>query len=303
MNKKNLTLAGILVLLIAMAYIYQGPYQDWRQKQDNNFLQEVGGQNAVRLEVQQADGDNVAVLEKDDQGWKIAGSKELYIKNEAEEGLEDIWERIQDSSFELVSSNKDKKEEFNTGDNGVLVTLHQDRGSALEFVVGKSGPDYSSSYISRPGIEETYLVDLDLSRVFKREQWGDPVIFESEKGDVNRLRLQYPDRELIVVKQDDGWQGIEPYSFNVSEDKIDEILNVMVDLEAVTIPEQTFEGTGLEKHLIIAEAGGEDKNNTLMIGEANEDGLYYAKKAKSDNIYLVASEVKDTLEKTIAQLQ
>jgi hypothetical protein len=40
-----------------------------------------------------------------------------------------------------------------------------------------------------------------------------------------------------------------------------------------------------------------------MIGEANEDGLYYAKKAKSDNIYLVASEVKDTLEKTIAQLQ
>ncbi len=68
-----------------------------------------------------------------------------------------------------------------------------------------------------------------------------------------------------------------PNNFSVSTDKIDPILSIMSDLTAVKIPEQTFNNTGLEKHLIIIQATGEGIDNTLMVGTADKDNNYFAK--------------------------
>ncbi|MBU4026105.1 DUF4340 domain-containing protein, partial [Patescibacteria group bacterium] len=113
------------------------------------------------------------------------------------------------------------------------------------------------------------------------------------------------------------WEGISPYEFSVDENKIDEILNIMSNLIAAKIPEQTFDGTGLEKNLIIAQATGEGIDNILMVGGALQNGstalrdyganaeeeLYYAKKGDSDNIYLITKEQRDELDKNIKDLE
>jgi hypothetical protein len=51
------------------------------------------------------------------------------------------------------------------------------------------------------------------------------------------------------------------------------------------------------------EASGEEENNTLMVGEADQEGLYYAKKAKSDNIYLITEEQRNILKTTVEDLR
>ena len=122
--------------------------------------------------------------------------------------------------------------------------------------------------------------------------------------------MQYPDREFAIEKVKNGdkeeWQGTLPYKFKVSEEKINKILNIMTSLRATRIPEQKFEGTGLEKHLIIVEASGDDVDSVLMVGDTYKDGeeeLYYAKRGDSDNIYLITKEQRDELDKTIRDLR
>ncbi len=303
MNKKNLVLLGVLAILLIVTYIYQGPYQDWKKGQDNNFLSEVNIEDLTKIEISKAEATTTIALEKDDQGWKLAGSKEFYIKDNINKDLKQSLEDAKNSEFEIISSNSDNKQEFETGSNGTIVTFYQNGGNSIKFVVGKLGPNFSSSYISRPKIDETYLVNTEFSRVFNNKHWVDSAIFNDDKSEVSRLRFQYPETEFIVEKEGEEWSGTSPYSFNVSQEKIEKILDVMTNLNSADIPAQQFKGTGLEKHLIIVEASGENLNNTLMIGEKNKKDLYYAKKAKSDNIYLVKEEDRNILKQSIEDLR
>ena len=86
----------------------------------------------------------------------------------------------------------------------------------------------------------------------------------------------------------------------------------MSNLSSAEIPEQTFEGTGLENHEMIVQATGEELDHVLMIGgmkqlenedDEEEEKLYYAKKGDSDNIYLIREDQKDELQKQIWQLR
>lgn len=172
-----------------------------------------------------------------------------------------------------------------------------------DFVIGKAGSDYMSAYISQPNTNNTYAVMVNLYDTFNQNDWRDKIIFSSEKDKIAKVRFQYPGREFVMEKDGESWTGKTPYKFKVDSKKIDEILDVMSDLSAVKIPEQNFTGTGLEKHLIIAQATGEGVDNTLMIGTENEDGLYYAKKGNSDNIYLISKEQRNELNKQIWQLK
>jgi len=120
-----------------------------------------------------------------------------------------------------------------------------------------------------------------------------------------------------VQKKEYEWKGVAPYEFNVNSDKIQNVLIMMSDLTAAELPEQTFEGTGLEKNSLIVQATGEGIDNTIMIGDLfvpqaehleevktqAQTELYYAKKGDSDNIYLITKEQKDILNNRIIDLQ
>ena len=43
--------------------------------------------------------------------------------------------------------------------------------------------------------------------------------------------------------------------------------------------------------------------NTLMVGDDNGEGLYFAKRGDSDNIYLISEEQRDVLDQTIRSLR
>ena len=77
----------------------------------------------------------------------------------------------------------------------------------------------------------------------------------------------------------------------------------MTSLNAVAIPAQTFDGTGLESHSIIIEISGDGVQNVLMVGGENEEGNFFAKKGSSDNIYLISPEQKESLETSIRGLR
>lgn len=307
MNKKTLKLAGILIILIVLAYLYQGPLADWRGNlgKPKNFLAGINAELIDRVEI--AKNEKVTVLEKHGSRWKIAGTKNFYVEESMAASLIDNLKKAAQAEMELASANKEKKGEFQTDESGIKVKLYQGDDKAADFVIGKRAMDFASAYVSQPESGNTYLIKADLYGAFAVSDWHDKTIFSSDKEKINKIRFQYPDREFTAEKTTAGgadkWEGAVPYKFGLNKDKIDEILDIMSNLTAVEIPEQEFTGTGLEKNLIIIQASGEGIENTIMVGNDNGEELYYAKKGDSDNIYLIAKEQRDELDKKIEDLR
>lgn len=296
-----------MAALLILAYFYQGPYQDWKDKEGETLLPGVTSEDIVAADIEKNATTTVS-LTRDEEGWRLADSKEFYVAEGVGEELNVALSGLLEESVQTVSADPERKREFSVDDSGVKLVLHygeegEEERQQAEFRVGNVGPQPETSYVSRSEQEETYLVESPLAETVQRDRWGDPLVFDDEPEDVERVRFQYPDREFTVTREEEGWTFDSSYAGSVSSEEMEEVVNMMTYLTASDIPEQDFEDTGLDKHLIIVEASGEDMSNTLMVGEENEEGLYYAKAGKSDNIYLITEEQKDLLDRTAEDLR
>lgn len=307
MSKKNLILGILLVVLIISAYAYQAPLKKWRDnmgKPENIFSKtkiDLIRRLADKIEV--IDNGKQIILSKQDQKWKYGGGKDFYADAAIMSKVFDELEKACLSEIELVSNNKERKSEFKTDESGVEVKIYQDGNIVLNFIAGKMAGNYANFYFSSPESAATFAVKADLAGAFRPYDWRDFTIFSSPAEKINKIRFQYPNREFTVELKDGEWVGTLPEKFSVNNEKIKTILDIMSDLKASEIPEQIFANTDLEKHLIIIQASGDGIGNILMVGKAAADGLYYAKKGDSDNIYLISKDERDMLDKWIWKLK
>jgi hypothetical protein len=307
MSKKTLILAIVLVALVALGFAYQGPIKSWQNNlgKPKNILSGLDTTKINKIEFTKAK--KTTILENKNNQWVVVGSDNKDFPadiTETEKFLKDLGDAAK-KDLELVSSNKDRQSDFETNENlGVKIKLSVDNNRTIEFIIGKMGNDFSSSYLAKINSPETYLVSLNLRESADVPEWRDLAIFTSDKTAIKKLRLQYPGREIDLEKTDKGWSATKPKKMAVNNDKVDKILTIMSTLRADEIPEQTFKGTGLEKNLIIAQASGDNLDNTLMIGDkAKGKELYFAKKGDSDRIYLISKASRDELFKKIEDLK
>ena len=287
MNKKNLYLGIAFVILLSMFFLY-GPVKNWKNNfgKASNFLSdlEVEAVNKVKVSYH---GSEIELL-KQGEKWQIASTKDFYVDDSTSHLLNEQLTILAKADFNLVSENKDKKGSFQTDESGAKVEIFYNDES-LKFVVGKVGVSFGSTYISREDDDSTYLLSANISSLFNREEWRDRKIFSSNREEINKIRFQYPDSEFTIEKNEDGWAGTLPYKFTVDDegDSLVNVLNLMSNLSAQSIPAQSFDGTGLEEHSIIIEASSDNYTNTIMVGGIDDNGAYFVKRGDSDNIYLI----------------
>jgi len=309
MSKKNLLLGGFLIILVSFSYLYMGPFKKWQEDKNkiHNFLEGIDLDQVNKIAINRR-GKEV-VLEKDGDKWKISGTKNFYAPDDVLSRAMEELKKAQKSEMKLVSTNKDRKDEFKVDETGVNLKLENGDDILKEIIIGKMSSDFKNNYVAQVDDDKIYSLEAALDPVFNREDWYDKTIFKSDKEKISKIRFQYPRKEFSIEKKDEKWSGVSPYKFKVSPEKIKDVLEIMSNLKAVKIPEQDFKNTGLEKNLIIIEAGGEGFNNVLMVGDAFKDDdqkeieYYYAKKGDSDNIYLITKEQKESLEKNIWNLK
>ena len=313
MNKKNLVLGGILAALIIIAFVSEGPLKDWRAKigKVENILATVDFSQVSRIDINRP-GETLSI-EKDGDRWKIAGTKVFYVRDDIIQGIELALNTAKEADALLASENVDKKDDFEVGESGTGISLRQGDTLLYEFVVGKVGADFTSTYVTRNDTKETYLIKANLNSALVRQDWYDPIILKSDIEKITKLRFQHPSTEFTAELLEDEWQGTLPYDFDVDKEKFEPILEIMANLVATDIPEQTFDGAGFDKDTIIVQATGEEIDNTIMIGGPRavdaeeevdpEDILYYAKRGDSDNIYLISAEQKELLDIRIQDLR
>ena len=293
-----------MAALVFFAFLYQVPYKNWQKNHSrpDNFLSGINFANVTKIEI--VKNKDVIVVEQKDDKWLIKDTKAFFVSPDIITEVKTGLEEADKAKVALASNNSDNKSNFEVDDeNGTKVKLVHGEDVLVNFMIGKATSDFLGSYISETGSEKTYSIATTLNRVFVRDDWYDKEIFAIEKDAIAKVRFQYDDTGFTIEKEDDKWIGLVPYRFRVSEEKVEEILNIMSALSATEIPAQTFEGTGLEKNSIIVQVIGEGVDNTLMIGDDNGEELYYAKKGTNDNIYLITKEQRDELDKTYRDLR
>ena len=80
MSKKNLILGGILVALVALAIIYEGPLQDLKGKfgKPKNFLAVLDTSQISRIDITREN--EIISIEQEGERWKVAGTRDFYIQ-------------------------------------------------------------------------------------------------------------------------------------------------------------------------------------------------------------------------------
>ncbi|MFA6106373.1 MAG: DUF4340 domain-containing protein [Patescibacteria group bacterium] len=295
---KNIKLLVILIVLAGGAYLLTGPVRDWNDKRrvPKNFLAAMDINRVERIEI--ARNEKIVKLVKEGERWKVEGEGKFFADPEVINELETEFRKAQSARLEIASANKDKKSDFDLDKEfGTEVRFYQGGNESGSFIVGKMTGDYSGVYIGKEGDDNTYAISVRLSAAFLPYEWRDRTLLAFDKDKIAKIRFHYPDREFILEKKDGKWKGVSPISFDVKEEKIDSILTALADLQAEAIPPQKFSGTDLEKNLIIVEFSGDGVKGAIMIGKDNGQSQYFAKRADSDNIYLISKSDRDAFNK------
>jgi hypothetical protein len=304
MSKKNLILGGVLIVLVAFAWIWSGPLQDWKKTKqtEKSFLAEVSLAKINKIIIDK-NGQRTE-LDKNADTWTINGVKNFGVDKTAAGALNSALSEIGSLPLETVSANADKKISFGTDEKGVKVEIEQD-GATFDLVIGKGTPDYAGTYIAQPDFGKTCQIALDLNSLLGRDDWRDLTIFSFLKERASKVRFQYPSQQFIVEKINNKWAGTQPKKFDVTDDKVNAALSVLGNLTAAKIPAQSFANTGLENihSRIIIQTAGDGFDNTLFIGDCTKDNFCYAKTAANDNIYLISKADRDSLNKKMTDLK
>lgn len=301
-----------MAILILSAYIFNGPFANWQKNlnRPKNFISGFQASDIDKIETEKngkkinIEKVSVTTGSSTEEKWKVSGTKDLYLKKEAVDKITTSIRELLSAKLDLISENKDKKKDFEVDDKGLKVSLKKEDALMAEFIIGKMTNDYSGVYLSKNDLDKVFSVKVSaLNFSFSEDNLYNKTIFVADAAKIDKIRFQYPNREFTIEKKGDQWTGILPKSFAINRSKVDAIVDLLANLTAVDVPTQSFKGTDLEKHEIIVQATGPGIDNTIIIGGRNDEDLYYAKTGKSDNIYLLSKENRDSLNKKIEDLK
>ena len=155
MNKKNISLGVIFVVLVALAYLYQGPFKHWQTTKNKpvNFLSKLSVDKIDKITI----GDKTPqVLVKKDTNWFLQAKIDQPASSTKIADLLDQLRTATVANVELISSNSAKKADFKTDVSGTKLALSANGIELASFVAGKLTNDFQSSYLCKTYSNETF---------------------------------------------------------------------------------------------------------------------------------------------------
>lgn len=217
--------------------------------------------------------DTLCVFEKRGGIWKLVVPVEYPVDTMSFNALLDGLKKLEVG--EVVSSRKEKYEDFEVGENGVMVKVFWDRRSK-ELIIGKIAGDFMHQYIRFPPKSETYLsTGLSKWAVYKNsDDWRDHTIFSFDTSQVAELHLG----GQKIIHADTGWIKGDTV---IESNKINPVLNLLATLRADGFSETDFDSTEFEARIVFKD-GTEEK---LYIGKNSDK--YPAKVEGNSTIFLL----------------
>ena len=256
-------------------------------------------------------------LVKNEDAWGVLydngknfPAKDIYLSM--------IFENIVDiEEGEIASKNIENLQDFNlTEDSAVIVKMKdKDDNIIYDFLIGKFGARYDTSYFKFADDDKVLLVAKNLNSYFNRgdeTNWRERRLFiEKKKEDLKNLQVSYSsegvqentdsekaEQEYNLWQQDNKWFLDSEFNQSAKQDKVEEIMSVLFSLNAkdFVLEEIDLNQKGLNQEnafLKITLNYNDDSQEILLIGQKQDDDSYLARfLARSEVIYLLPKNVE-----------
>ncbi len=275
MSRSGTILLIVAVALAALALLLANPFRD-SVRRDNPESEPLFAGDAVmdanRVEIR-APGEAPVILTRGAGGWTVA-SRDGFPADSA--AVASILRGAADArTTGPVSTNPENFGRFQVDSTGVGVRMTGEDGDLAAFTVGKSGRDFTTSYIRPEGAEAVYVVRGLNRNLFTRPKgFRDPSILRFDPSSVVGVTLTDPEGGWTVTRTDSMWvrsrDGEEPSP--ASAQGVDDLLRGLGTLDADAFADGAPDtlDTGLENPgttIVVRFDDGTEKE--ILIGNEN----------------------------------
>ena len=217
MKRSTLLLAGILVVLILIAFLLlQKPGEQSSSASTGEFLARVDSLAVDKIHLQSPTFN--VVLEKQGVEWYLRNP--LSFRADQSNVAQLLHQAKSLEVKNVVSGNPEKQSLFQVDSTGTQVTLFEGENETASFILGKTGPTFSETYARRKGSNEVVLVSNIMNYAFTRsiKEWRDRAIVSIPKETIKQLTYQFGDTTFTMEFRDSLWfVGDDPAQGSVVE--------------------------------------------------------------------------------------
>ncbi|MEP0813639.1 MAG: DUF4340 domain-containing protein [bacterium] len=297
--KRLIVLLVILLLLAAAVFVVQKPrieqerrIREGASSAPNLFPSlDVDKVNKIFID----DGIDKRTLEKTGDGWLVSSDGAKFFpadKTKVDEVLDCMKQDLTEDN--VASSLKEKHAQFEVDEKtGTQVAVYAGgEEPAAKFIIGKQGPDYSSTFVRKDGDDRTFLIARQLSAVFNRDLngWRDKHVMKFDPALVTEAYFDFDGQKYRVKKEDKGWMLLEPEESPANGIKIEAELKSLSELEATGFEDKPIEEAGLSKpasEVLLTFADGTKLRALFAAEDAGYVNAYI--EGKSDTIFKIGS--------------
>jgi hypothetical protein len=286
--RTTLILAAILIVLAAVATLFETSKKKTRLSAGKPVFSAFTVKGADAIEIS-GKGKPVQLRKRGDvwvvatEGWHEAEAK--YPK-ELLEAVDKF------STTALISTAVDKHATFEVDSTGTVVRISGGSKLLADFIVGKAGPDYMSTYVRPSGQNRVYLVPAYLpSMVNRADTWRKTTILDLDQASITGYTAKNSKETVTVEKGADGsWKITEPTQGTAKPDIVSMILRSLAQVRSTGFADTTMtaDQTGLAADTASVTVRTTDGSSyTVIIGASNERNQSYTKLADNPTVYLV----------------
>jgi len=307
--RTTVILFGIFVILLVFVYLFEGPLSERARKKEEGVIAlfpDFEKESIRKIEVKSSTQE--VSLERKEEGWLIGGTDGFTADPQL---VNSALDTIKNFKRENIASKNPKKQELFevTQEKGVEVKAFDAEKKILtHFYIGKTGPDFLSTYLRKEGSNEVLLVGSIKSSFDKSiKNWRDKTIFDFPAETITQLTLKTPKKEIVLEKDEkEEWQISKPEKVKAKKEEVKNIGTTIASLRAIDFAEDyDLKKYQLDKPQITITAILEDKEEKrLLIGKKHEEkSQYYLKNQAKKTIFLVGKYQIDKMNKTLQDLK
>jgi hypothetical protein len=272
------TLVG-LVVVYALVLLLRG--SSTGATDDNTLARRLQGlEEQAVSNVVIAGPDSRVELQRIDTGWQVNG----HPSDSA--SVARFWSAVADLDVRgLVAANPANHARLGvSADSTWTLTFQLAGGDAVEFLLGKSGPGFSSAYARLPEEPEVYLMEGGLRSAATRrlDDWRDRTVAAVDTSAIWTLTLRRGDAERSLVRSDGGWTVDDAPADSLT------VANTLVELnrfQATGFAADTVAFEGDDRRRIVAQ--GVSGDTLGVIDVVGTGGSFMARSAPSGTIFQV----------------
>jgi hypothetical protein len=302
--RTTLILAAVLVVLVAIATVLNLSRQRQESSLGKPLFPSFSAAKADGIEVR--GGGKTVVLRRQGDTWLIATEGNQPVDPKITTQLMEAMDKL--SSKTLISLSRETHAGFEVDSTGFTVRFTQGTKPVAEFIVGKPGPDYMSTYIRPVNGDKVYLVPTYLRTVVDRgpETWRNRTILEVDQAKIASYTTRNAKETVTVEKGKDGeWNITAPTQEKARADIVGMVLRSLATLRAAGFADSSVSGasSGLDADTTAVVIKMEDgTSHTIRVGAANTANQRYTRKEGDPVIYLVPAGRWNSVFRTAAAL-